>query len=78
MDVSGTSANGLQAFQNAQQRVSNAAEKIANNSTRGNSSTNDLAKAVVDLKQGELQARAAVKVINAENQTIGSLLNIKA
>ncbi len=77
MNVSGTSANGLQAFQNAQQRVSNAAGRIANN-TRGNSSTNDLAKAVVDLKQGELQARAAVKVIKTENQTIGSLLNIKA
>jgi len=78
MAVSGTSSSGFQAFQNAQQRVTSAADRIAKNGTSENSSLNDLAGAVVDLKQGELQARAAAKVIETENKTIGSLLDIKA
>ncbi|HFB66174.1 MAG TPA: flagellar biosynthesis protein FlgE [Aeromonadales bacterium] len=78
MAVSGTSSSGFQAFQSAQQRVADAADRIAKNGTTENSSLNDLASAVVDLKQGELQAQAAAKVIETENKTIGSLLDIKA
>lgn len=78
MEVSGTTANGLQAFQNAQQRVADAADRIAKNGTTENANETDLAKAVVDLNQGSLQAKAAAKVIETENQTIGSLLDIKA
>ena len=78
MAVSGASASGFQAFQNAQQRVAGAADRIAKNGTTQNANQTDLAKAVVDLNQGSLQAKAAAKVIDTQNKTIGSLLDIKA
>ncbi len=71
MAVSGTSSTGFQAFQNAQLRVNQAADKIAKNE-----SLESQTEAVIELKQAELQAQAAAKVIQAENDVAGSLLDI--
>jgi len=71
MAVSGASSTGFEAFQNAQQKINQAADKIARND-----SLKSQTEAVVALKQGELQAQAAAKVIQTENDIAGSILDI--
>ncbi len=73
MAVSGTSSTGLLAFHNAKQLVSQAADKIAKNDNLQSQT-----EAVVTLKQGELLAQAAARIIEVENKIAGSLLDIKA
>ncbi len=77
MTVVRSSSSGFQALQTARQRLLDASDRIAKNGATGDSSLNTLARAMVDLKQGELQAQAAVKLIQTETQTIGSLLDLK-
>jgi len=71
MAVSGTSSTGFQAFQTAQLRLNEAADKIARNE-----SLESQTEGIIELKQAELQAQAAAKVIQAENDVAGSILDI--
>ena len=99
MALSPIGASGLQAFQNANQRLNDAASRIASataqsgelqNATQSASqdaqqvaesgqvapaNLNDITSAIVDLNVAEQQAGAAAKVIETENQVIGTLLD---
>ena len=67
--------SGIQAFLAAQQRLNASAEKIATATiTEGPAS---VIEPLIDLNIAEQQAKAAAKVIETENNIIGSLLDIK-
>ena len=40
--------------------------------------SSDITKPILSLKEAELETSAAVKLLNADKETIGSLLNTKA
>jgi len=72
---SGTSTMslGLQGYQNAQQKVTQAASDIATRPTNSN-----LNASVVDLTAGSLQAQASMKVIGMSDKMLGSLIDTLA
>lgn len=74
MEINSASTSGIQTFLNASERVQSSATQIA--SSIKNGETSDLAKPIVDLKIAEQQAGAAVKIIQAESNQIGSLLDL--
>jgi len=69
-------ASGIQTLLQAQTRISASAEKIASATTSGEPQS--IVEPLIDLKVAEQQAQAAVRIIETENQTIGSLLDITA
>jgi hypothetical protein len=89
MPLSPIGASGIQAFQAASQRVNDAASRIASatasssqqatelQATEGQapSGLNDITSAIVDLNVAEQQAGAAAKIIETENNVIGTLLD---
>jgi hypothetical protein len=54
------------------------AQEIASASAKGGENTTDLAKSLVDLNVNRNQIEASVKVVQAVNETLGTLLNVKA
>jgi hypothetical protein len=68
----------------AQHKSADAAQVIAKlpiqNDEVGSSefSSSDITKPVLSLKEAELETSAAVKLLEADKKTIGSLLDIKA
>ena len=74
MEINSAATSGIQTFLNASERVQSSATQIA--SSIKNGETSDLVKPIVDLKIAEQQAGAAVKIIQAESNQIGSLLDL--
>jgi len=70
------SSSGIQTFLNASQQVQESAAQIAKSTANG--SLEGTTEAIVDLKVAELQAQAATKIIEAEGNQIGSLLDTLA
>jgi len=68
---------GLQGLLDSQQRAQDAASRIVQAGTTGGS-TQDIVEAVVDLKSAELEAKAAARVIETANRTVGSLIDVLA
>lgn len=74
---------GLAGIQQGQQKLTQAAQEVASANTERPVQPNqegekaDLAKALLDEKQGQRQVEASAKVVEAGSQTIGSLLDIK-
>jgi hypothetical protein len=68
--------SGVEGFQRATQRAAEASQQIAQAGTT--QPEQDLVKPVVELKQAEQQAAASAKVIETENNILGSLLDIRA
>ena len=68
-------ASGIQAFLAAQQRLNVSAQEIATASLK--QGPGGIIEPLIDLRIAETQAKAAAKVIETENQLIGSLLDIK-
>ena len=69
--------SGIQSFLQAQQRLSTSAEQIASASVSENG-TQSLIEPIVDLRVAEQQALASVRIIEAEQNTLGALLDITA
>ena len=69
--------SGLQGLRDSQARAQDAASRIVRAGTEGGS-TEDIASAVVDLESAELEAKASAKVIETENRTTGSLIDVLA
>jgi len=67
-------ASGVQAFLGASQRIEESADKIAQSSDKGADA--NLAEPLIELKVAEQQAIAATKIIEAENNTVGTLLDV--
>ncbi len=75
MTISAVSS-GIQSFLQAQQRLSNSADQIAN--AVAESGPQSLIEPLIDLRVAEQQALASARVIEAEQNTIGALLDIEA
>lgn len=79
-----TSASASNLVTSAQHKSADAAQVIAKlpvqkdevGSTEFRSS--DLTKPIISLKEAELETSAAVKILQADKEAIGSLLDIKA
>jgi hypothetical protein len=82
MSTINTSAVNL--FDNAKYKSADAAQAIAKLPIENNEvgsldfNSTDLIKPVLSLKEAELETSAAVKLLQADKKTIGSLLDIKA
>jgi hypothetical protein len=74
MEINSATTSGIQAFLTASERVQESATQIANSIKDG--SISDLINPIVDLKIAEQQAGAAAKIIAAENNQIGTLLDL--
>lgn len=71
---------GVTAVNRGLNRIDQAAEQIAKASMGAevDGKPLDLIKPVVELKAADLETQAAVKLLDVENETIGTLLDIKA
>ncbi len=78
MQIPSASASGLQAFNSAQQRIDRASQTIARSGTTATDEVENQTQALLELNQGEEQAKVATRVISAQNQVIGSLLDVRA
>jgi flagellar hook protein FlgE len=70
-------SNGLSGIYNGMGNLKQDAQKIASASAKGGEDTADLAKSLVDLNTDRRQVEASVKVVQAVDETIGTLLNVK-
>ena len=76
MEISGNAfAAGLSSVQSGQQRVDQAGAQIV--STRSGAS-DALADHLVDLRRGQHEVEAGAKVIQAADETLGTLIDIRA
>ncbi|MDB6061295.1 MAG: hypothetical protein JWM78_1398 [Verrucomicrobiaceae bacterium] len=75
MAINSVLSTGVQGLQAGIQRTNQAAGTIARAGTDENS---DLTTPIVDLKRGEQQVKASAAVIKAADETIGTLIDIKA
>ncbi|MCF7969775.1 MAG: hypothetical protein K9L22_01245 [Methylococcaceae bacterium] len=76
--------SAIQLFNDAQQKSNNAAMQIAKspiqNNEVGSSEFNpkDIIKPILSLKEAEFETSAGVKLLNAEKEMLGSLIDEKA
>ena len=78
-----TSSSAVNLINTAQHRSADAAQVIAKLPVQAEEvgsvefNSTDLAKPILSLKESELENSAAVKLLQADKKTIGSLLDIK-
>jgi len=79
MDVGSIGQNALLGINKGFNQANQASAKIASNQqVNDNSTTQDIAKNLVELKQAELQVKASAKVAQTAGDIIGSIIDIKA
>ena len=71
-------SSGLTGIYKGMDYLKHDAQEIASASAKGGENTTDLAKSLVDLNVNRNQIEASVKVVQAVNETLGTLLNVKA
>ena len=80
MQVDSALNTGLQGFQDAQSRITQAAQDIASqtvsDSTTDSIDTQDLTSSLVELKVAEHDAQANAKVIQTASDVLGTILDI--
>ncbi len=78
MEISGNAFSaGLAGVQTGQRRVDQAGSDIANAGAR-TASSDALTDHLVDLRRGQHEVEAGAKVIQAADETLGTLLDIRA
>ncbi len=78
MRIDGAFNNGLLGIQRGLAQTQKSANDIADASVRKDTTVGDVAKAVVDLRQGERQVQASAEVVRTTGELVGSLIDIKA
>ena len=84
MNISPLNSSAISMINTAQQKSADAAQVIAKlpmqNNEVGSSEFNsgDIIKPVLSLKEAELENSAAVKLLQADRETLGSLLDMRA
>ncbi|GEM_PF-5197984 len=78
MKIDGSLSGGVQAFHRASESMAEAASDIAKATTNREASTTDFVKPLVSMQEAEVQAKAAAKLIDTEDEMIGSILNVSA
>ena len=76
MVIGSTLGSGLEGINKGFSAVGAAADKVSKVSNSDNP-VGDLASSAVDLLQGKIQVQASAKVLEAEGQVMGSLIDIK-
>ncbi|WP_432454776.1 hypothetical protein ACRRS0_04800 [Agarivorans sp. QJM3NY_29] len=74
----GAASNGFQIIANANQKVSQSAQSLAEVAAGREPRQNEVVDAVVSLNQAELYVKAGAKVIDTESKMLGSILDIEA
>ncbi len=75
---SGALAAGLAGVQRGEQKVTQAAQDVVSATTdRPVSQTSDIARPLAEQQEGRRQVEASAKVVEAAQQTLGSLIDIK-
>ena len=70
-------SNGLMGIYNGLDNLKHDAQEIASATAKGGEDTADLAQSLVDLNIDRNQIEASVKVVQAVDETLGTLLNVK-
>lgn len=78
MKIDGSLSGGVQAFHRASESVTEAATEIAKATTDREASTTDFVTPLISMQEAEIQAKAAAKLIDAEDAMIGSILDTRA
>ncbi len=84
MNITSTSSSAVNLINTAQHKSADASQVIAKLPVQedevGSSEfrSSDITKPIISLKEAELETSAAVKLLQADKETIGSLLDIKA
>ena len=80
MNIGSISSAALAGVHRGFQTIDGAAQKIASSSVQPESQNKptDFTRPLVELKEGKQQVQAASKVLQAENERIGSLLDLRA
>lgn len=80
MEVNSALNTGLQGFQEAQSRISEAAQNIASqqvtDATKDSVETKDLTESLVDLKSAENDAKANANVVKTASDVLGTIIDI--
>ena len=69
---------GLSGINTGLDNIKRDAHDIASTLTKGKEDTADLAKSLIDLNQDRSQVEASVKVVQAVDEVLGTLLDIHA
>ncbi|MDH5324555.1 MAG: hypothetical protein OEZ68_08265 [Gammaproteobacteria bacterium] len=69
---------GLNGIHNGLDNLKRDAHEIATASAKGNEDPGDLARSLVDLNTDRTQVQAAVKVVQAVDESLGTLLDVLA
>ena len=83
MNITPTSS-AVSLINTAQSKSADAAQKIAKPPIQANEvgssefNANDIIKPILSLKEAELETSAAVKLLQADKETVGSLLDVTA
>lgn len=81
MQINDALNTGVQGFQNAQSRATQAATEIASQSAartpEQTEQNNQLVNSLVELKTAEIDANANAKVIQTASDVLGSIIDIK-
>jgi hypothetical protein len=84
MNITSTSSNAVNLINTAQHKSADASQVIAKLPVQedevGSSEfrSSDITKPIISLKEAELETSAAVKLLQADKKTIGSLLDAQA
>jgi hypothetical protein len=80
MAVNPIGGSALQGIQRGFQGLRRAAADIAGGVKQGGetAATTDFNRALVELQQSEIQTKSSAKALKAYNETLGTLLDIKA
>ncbi len=75
--IGGAFSAGLAGIQKGQEKLTQGAQGVASANTQSSvQPTQDIAKSLMEEKQGQRQVEASAKVIEAATQTVGSLVDI--
>ena len=78
MNFPNLSLAGISGINSGLENLRNDAEKIAQATAKGSEDSTDLTQALVDLNSDRRQIEASVKVVQAVDEVLGTLLDIKA
>ena len=75
MNFPNLSTAGVQGIQNGYENMRRDAHEIASATAKGGEDTKELANALVDLNMDRNQVEASVKVVQAADEVLGTILN---
>jgi len=70
--------SAVSSLQTSMENVKRDAHDVASSVAKGKEDTTDLASSMVDLNQDRTQAEATVKVVQAVDEVLGTLLDVHA